>query len=295
VVYIEGTRTKLGRPYQDPDTGKTMFPLRPSVRGTTDMAAGNIKAIARVETAAANPVKEYEFGMSGAPADTGMRRIVRASSLQEAQQIMRDAGWDTNKLWWTVRPKTMKGRRGQSLRPNPAKFRVMSSFGGVVVGWHNTLAAARKNAAAQSFQGPVDIWSSTGGQFGQGKVVAHYVDGKATSVKRNPGAGPLHYFLLHIYESASQRGKVSPQTLTRLLPSVADAKQWAQGEVTKYGGVGYLYRDTKAVATIHYKPPYIPRFARAQNPAGPSAIPTKWTKATVSRKGGQIQIRMGGR
>lgn len=29
--------------------------------------------------------------------------------------------------------------------------------------------------------------------------------------------------------------------------------------------------------------------------AGPSAIPTKWTPATVSRKGGQIQIRMGGR
>jgi hypothetical protein len=28
---------------------------------------------------------------------------------------------------------------------------------------------------------------------------------------------------------------------------------------------------------------------------GPSAIPTKWTPATVSRKGGQIQIRMGGR
>mgnify|MGYP001351484967 CR=1 FL=1 len=35
-----------------------------------------------------------------------------------------------------------------------------------------------------------------------------------------------------------------------------------------------------------------------QNPTrtgGPSAIPTKWTPATVSRKGRQIQIRMGGR
>lgn len=28
---------------------------------------------------------------------------------------------------------------------------------------------------------------------------------------------------------------------------------------------------------------------------GPSAIPSKWTPAVVSRKGGQIQIRMGGR
>jgi hypothetical protein len=32
-----------------------------------------------------------------------------------------------------------------------------------------------------------------------------------------------------------------------------------------------------------------------RNPAGPSAIPGRWTPATVSRKGGQIQIRMGGR
>jgi hypothetical protein len=31
-----------------------------------------------------------------------------------------------------------------------------------------------------------------------------------------------------------------------------------------------------------------------RNP-GPSAIPARWTPATVSRKGGQIQIRMGGR
>ena len=47
VVYIEGTRTKLGKPYQD--GGSVMFPLHPPIRGTTDMSAGNIKAIARVE------------------------------------------------------------------------------------------------------------------------------------------------------------------------------------------------------------------------------------------------------
>ena len=34
---------------------------------------------------------------------------------------------------------------------------------------------------------------------------------------------------------------------------------------------------------------------RAANPAGPSAIPANWTPAVVSRKGGQIQIRMGGK
>jgi hypothetical protein len=49
VVYIEGTKTRLGKPYQDPGDRDVMFPLRPAVRGTTDMSARNIKAIARVE------------------------------------------------------------------------------------------------------------------------------------------------------------------------------------------------------------------------------------------------------
>jgi hypothetical protein len=35
-------------------------------------------------------------------------------------------------------------------------------------------------------------------------------------------------------------------------------------------------------------------YLRNPNP-GPSALPSKWTKATVMRKGGQIQIRIGGR
>ncbi len=47
VVYIEGTKTRLGKPYRD--GGDVMFPLHPSVRGTTDMSARNIKAVARVE------------------------------------------------------------------------------------------------------------------------------------------------------------------------------------------------------------------------------------------------------
>lgn len=47
-IYIEGIRTRLGKPYECPKTGKTYFPLHPPVDGTTDMAAGNVKAIARL-------------------------------------------------------------------------------------------------------------------------------------------------------------------------------------------------------------------------------------------------------
>jgi hypothetical protein len=46
--------------------------------------------------------------------------------------------------------------------------------------------------------------------------------------------------------------------------------------------------------TIHKLDQAIGHFKPVQNP-GHSAIPAKWTPATVSRKGGQIQIRMGGR
>ena len=35
--------------------------------------------------------------------------------------------------------------------------------------------------------------------------------------------------------------------------------------------------------------------AKEQVNPGPSALPSKWTRATVTRKGGQIQIRIGGR
>jgi len=103
------------------------------------------------------------------------------------------------------------------------------------------------------------------------------------NTRSNPGT--LHYFMLSMYDSESERSKVSPHTLTRLLPSVAAAKAWAQEEVDEYGGVGYLYKDTRQIAKV--------KAARA-NP-GPSALPSKWTPATITRRGRQIQIRMGGR
>jgi hypothetical protein len=49
----------------------------------------------------------------------------------------------------------------------------------------------------------------------------------------------------------------------------------------------YIHRKGVAYRVKMLKSP-------VQNP-GPSAIPARWTPATVSRKGGQIQIWMGGR
>ena len=62
-------------------------------------------------------------------------------------------------------------------------YRVISSFGAKVLSSHRTLSAARKSAARRRV--PVDVWSTTGGHFGVGKVVAHY--GGSTS---NPQGTP---------------------------------------------------------------------------------------------------------
>jgi hypothetical protein len=61
-------------------------------------------------------------------------------------------------------------------------------------------------------------------------------------------------------------------------------------------GEGISYSKAKSDFLKGYKTGrgVLVKLPRTGNP-GPSAIPTKWTKATVSRKGGQIQIRMGGR
>jgi hypothetical protein len=110
----------------------------------------------------------------------------------------------------------------------------------------------------------------------------------------NP-AGALRYFMLHIYEKASDRGKVSPQTLTRLLPSRAEAKVWAQQEISKYGGVGYLYSDPSSHAGSQdgYTKPLA--VFRSQNPIY-SRIPPRWTPARVWRgEKGQIHALIGGR
>ena len=52
VVYIEGTKTTLGRP-GGPDGD--MFPLKPSVHGTTAMGAANLRQVAMVEPREGNP------------------------------------------------------------------------------------------------------------------------------------------------------------------------------------------------------------------------------------------------
>lgn len=67
---------------------------------------------------------------------------------------------------------------GAKLNPKKRGYRVYTSSGGKLISSHRTLGAASKKAKSASKHQPVDIWSPSGGSFGMGKPVAHFVDGK---------------------------------------------------------------------------------------------------------------------
>jgi len=63
--------------------------------------------------------------------------------------------------------------------PGP-KYEVSSSHGGYIYSRHHKLSAANDSAKRESYKRPVDVWSTSGGAMGQGKVVAHWNEGRKT-------------------------------------------------------------------------------------------------------------------
>jgi hypothetical protein len=82
--------------------------------------------------------------------------------------------------------------------------------------------------------------------------------------------------------------------------SYAQSKSQAE-EMARYNNVykqtrsGFFVPGSFRARKVHGQWAVVGDKAGAQANPGPSAIPTRWTSATVSRKGGQIQIRMGRR
>ena len=91
------------------------------------------------------------------------------------------------------------------------------------------------------------------------------------------------------YEHTGQHGTASPEVIRRT--KAATPAQYADLK-RELEGIGYRLKIIKRWPSSQT----VMRSKRRKhrNP-GPSAIPAHWTRATVSRKGGQIQIRMGGR
>jgi hypothetical protein len=65
----------------------------------------------------------------------------------------------------------------------PKKFHVYSAFGGKKLSSHQTEAAAHKAASTHSNKQPVHVWTGDGGEFGMGKPIAHYHQGKKSVVE----------------------------------------------------------------------------------------------------------------
>jgi hypothetical protein len=148
------------------------------------------------------------------------------------------------------------------------------------------------------------------------KMVDHL--GRKRKYRTSPaqGSGPVNYFdsanSLRNWVSRVERDRVSfaaNPTGVRSQGRVAKYFVFKQGSSTALGGwstreqaekTARIYATgsgstfvVRAGGSGKSKLLFTARPAHA-NP-GPSAIPARWTPATVSRKGGQIQIRMGGR
>jgi hypothetical protein len=61
-----------------------------------------------------------------------------------------------------------------------SNFHVYSAFGGQKLSSHSTEDAAHKAAAKHSMKQPVHVWTDKGGEFGMGKAIAHWNEGKKT-------------------------------------------------------------------------------------------------------------------
>ena len=107
--------------------------------------------------------------------------------------------------------------------------------------------------------------------------------------KANPRVG-LTYYMLYRYDKASDQGKVSPHTMTTMSRNDALAKVWAKMEVTHYGGVGYLYKNSLKIATVKA----IPGTGNPAHASSPSAIPTRGQTYTIATKKGPVQAKFVG-
>lgn len=60
------------------------------------------------------------------------------------------------------------------------EYKVYTSFGGRLLATANDLQEVRSIAISESIHQPVDVWTATGGMFGMGQPLEHYMDGLST-------------------------------------------------------------------------------------------------------------------
>jgi hypothetical protein len=264
VVYIEGTRTKLGRPYQDRDTGKTMFPLRPSIRGTVAMGANNIKMIARVEEGrgmqSIGTPAEYRPGRQGNPA---------AADYQ--WRPVKSGGY-----WYT------RLFKGGKRHPSVSQIESIPLVSRAAAVRAAEQANYHREGMPRRVVNPEPVTPVIFRKFPEsegGEVIALFPYDKEGD-----------YGQMGSYMHTGQHGAASHMLVYRTKPAKPAEYASLKAELE---GIGYRLKVLQKVPSYKAMSHAAAR-SREGNP-GPAAIPARWTPATVSRKGGQIQIRMGGR
>lgn len=189
---------------------------------------------------------------------------------------------------------------GMALLANPrrGKFQVMTSFGGKVLSSHSTMAAAERGAVKASRTTPVDVWN-------QSIRVGHFMDGKgqyfgASNPRRirlsQPKAGQRVQIAGGSGLASDKQGKVlhwmdpKAKPLAREYPFVGGRTPSGMGWVAVELDDGSVTTVPANRLILPGSPAYGPV---RQNPVVPSALPSKWTPATITRRGRQIQIRVG--
>lgn len=257
VVYIEGTKTRLGKPYADPDTGKLMFPLRPSVRGTTDMGAGNIKAIARVEEGKGLESVGSTATFSRRPNPEPITPVIfRKFPASEGGEVIALFPYDREDY----------GR--------------MSSY----------MHTGQHSAASHMLVYKTKL--ATPAEYADLKRELEGIGYRLKVIKKGPS-----YRALARAAALSKEG--NPRTRkTRDVWVVQGNYGYGDGWEDVTAEETYREARQRLKEYRENEPQYPHRLKLTREKietsvSNPAALPTKWTSATVSRKGRQIQIRIG--
>ena len=113
-------------------------------------------------------------------------------------------------------------------------YHVYSAFGGQKLSSHSTEDAAHKAAAKHSMKIPVHVWSAKGGEFGIGKPIAHWDEGKKT-VYENYYENEIHSMMeTALAMSEDEIQKTKPKKILALDPK--EREKECKHEHTPYSG-----------------------------------------------------------
>lgn len=126
---------------------------------------------------------------------------------------------------------------------------VRYSHGGQIVGHYSTKVAAIKAAKRAAKSGPVDLWSTSGGSFGMGKVLEHFASASKNTSTIRVHSNPSHKQFRIVnrnygpYIPDGSAGVMyssdSPATILRYWDGILRSTKVRTAELQSWNGDGY--------------------------------------------------------